>query len=37
MTFYGLPENDTIAEAWLENHEKTLSDMATTEEYLPVL
>ncbi|MDR1592768.1 MAG: hypothetical protein LBS16_07835 [Prevotellaceae bacterium] len=37
MTFYGFPENDTTAEAWLENHEKTLGDMATAEECLPVL
>jgi hypothetical protein len=37
MRFYGLPENDTTAKTWLENHEKTLGDTATAEECLPVL
>jgi hypothetical protein len=35
MTFYGFPENDTTAEAWLENHEEKLGDTATAEECLP--
>jgi hypothetical protein len=37
MTFYGLSENDTTAEAWLENHEEKLGDTATVEECLLVL
>jgi len=34
MKFCGFDENDTTAEAWLEQHEETLKDTATAEEVM---